>query len=254
MDKRVGQKRIILIVQARMFSKRLPKKVMKEVLGKPLLAYQVERLRRVKNVTEVVLAISNHPDDDSLVDFSHTQELKCFRGSAEDVLERYYLAAKKSKADVVVRVCADCPLIDPQIIEDAIELYFNEFPNCDYVSNTRIRTYPRGMDVEVFSFEALSKAHKYAKRPMEREHVTPFLYREGTPFHLGSLEQEENLSDYRLTVDEPADFDLIRRLIEELYPKDPSFSLKKIMGCLKGHPEWKKINSHVLQKEISSNV
>lgn len=254
MDKRVGQKRIVLIVQARMFSQRLPKKVMKEVLGRPLLDYQLERLKRVKNVTKIVLAISEQPEDDSLVDFARLQKVLCFRGSSEDVLQRFYFAAETYDADVVVRVCADCPVIDPEIIDGTISQYLNAFPKYDYVSNTRLRTYPRGMDVEVFSFDALSEANRKAKRSMEREHVTPFFYRENTPFKLGSFKQKEDLSQYRLTVDEPADFELIQRLIEELYPKDPNFSLGLIIDCLKNHPEWGEINSHVLQKELSSNV
>ena len=143
--------RTLIIVQARMSSTRLPGKVLKTVLGKPLLGYQIERLQHVQNADDVVVATTINPADDPIVEFCQTSQTQFYRGSEEDVLSRYYYAAQQFNADTVVRVTSDCPLIDPQVVEQVIRTYLQNIPSYDYVSNCLSRTYPRGMDTEVFS-------------------------------------------------------------------------------------------------------
>ena len=147
--------KIVAIIQARMGSTRLPGKVLKEVLSRPLLSYQIERMKKAQNIDELVIATTPNGNE-SIIELCHKENITYFIGSEKDVLERYYLAAKKSQADIIVRMTSDCPLIDPVIVDKVIDMYLqNDF---DYVSNTQLRTFPRGMDTEVFSFEALEKA------------------------------------------------------------------------------------------------
>lgn len=242
--------RIILILQARMGATRLPGKIFKEVLDKPLLAYELERLRRVKKVNEIVIATTTNPKDQPVVDFCHLEQVPLFRGSEEDVLDRYYQAAKSFNADVVIRVSGDCPLIDPEIIDQVIDFYFANYPKYQYVSNTLERTYPRGLDVEIFSFNALEKAAKEAKRPEEREHVTLYIYRHPEMFSLGNVPYSSNESHHRWTVDTPEDYQLIAKILEAIYPEKPNFTTQNILELLKMHPEWNEINSHIQQKPI----
>ncbi|HBQ25201.1 MAG TPA: acylneuraminate cytidylyltransferase, partial [Syntrophomonas sp.] len=165
----------IIIVQARMTSTRLPGKVLKEVLGKPLLEYQIERLRQVRLADELVIATTTNDTDQPIVELCEHLGGAYYRGSEEDVLSRYYEAATQFKADAVVRVTSDCSLIDPGVMDEVIGLYINNRDNYDYVSNTLERTYPRGLDTEVFSMAALEKAYKEAGEQPDREHVTLFM-------------------------------------------------------------------------------
>ncbi len=240
--------RIVIIVQARMGSERLPQKVMKEVMSRALLDYQIERLQRVKKADALVIATTENPQDDAIISFCENRGVTWFRGSEQNVLKRYYLAAKKAYADTVVRVTGDCPLIDPQIIDQVIEAFINEFPQVDYASNTLKRTYPRGMDTEVFSFEVLEKAYRFALRPFEQEHVTPYIYQHPDIFRLKSVEKKKNHSDFRLTVDTEEDFLLIKTILENLYPSSPDFTLADVIELLDAHPDWKQLNAHIPQK------
>jgi spore coat polysaccharide biosynthesis protein SpsF len=242
--------RNVLIVQARMTSTRLPGKVLKPVLGKPLLAYQVERLRRVEHADAIVLATTTNDDDQVLVDFARAHELACYRGSDEDVLSRYHGAAMEAGADVVIRVTSDCPLIDPAVIDEVIAAFTRAQPDCDYVSNALRRTYPRGMDCEVFSQKALDIAHTEAIELADREHVTPFIYRHPARFALRSVEYASDQSDHRWTVDTVQDFDLVSRMLEHLYPRHPSFTLEDCLDLLAKHPDWARINANVQQKTL----
>lgn len=235
-------------MQARMGSTRLPGKVLKKVLGKPLLLYQIERLRRVALATNIVIATTSLPQDQVIVDLCKQHHIPVFCGSEEDVLNRYYLAAKQVNADVVVRVTADCPLIDPEVVNKIIAFYLNHFPRYQYVSNTLDRTFPRGMDTEVFSFKALEQAFTDSKRPEEREHVTPYIYQNPQLFNLANVAYESNQSDHRWTVDTQEDFDLISAIITALYPTHPNFSMEDVLDLLKARPDWIKINAHVRQK------
>ncbi|HEU0258045.1 MAG TPA: glycosyltransferase family protein [Burkholderiales bacterium] len=231
-----------IVVQARMGSSRLPGKVLKDIAGRPMLSYQMERLRRVKRAERIVVATTDQPADDAVERFCQKEKIACVRGSEHDVLARYHLAIERFPADVVVRITADCPLIDPAIVDEAIAAY-----EPDYVSNMLETTYPYGMAVEVFSAQALREAHREAKDPAEREHVTPFIYRHPERYRLRSLTMAPNLSHHRWTVDTPEDFELVSRLLKTL---KPHFTLQDVLAVLDKHPDWCAINAHVEQKAL----
>lgn len=238
--------RVVIILQARMASTRLAGKSAKEVLGRPLLSYMIERLSRTKTVDDIIVATSENPLDDRIAAICQEEQIPVFRGSEEDVLLRYYEAAKASSASVIVRVTGDCPLIDPEIIDHVVTTFLEN--GFDYVSNTIMeRTYPRGMDTEVFSFEALEKAAVEAKSPYEREHVTPYFYQHPELFDLKSIKNDEDLSHYRLTVDTQDDFILISMILDTLYRRKHDFNLKDIIDLMKENPQWEKINANVQQ-------
>lgn len=240
----------VIIIQARMGSTRLPGKILKEVLEKPLLSYQIERLKRVTLADEIVLATTTNSLDQKVVDFCRQEQISFFRGSEDDVLSRYTEAAKHFDAKVVVRVSGDCPLIDPKIVDKVIGFYFQHYPTYHYVSNTLERTYPRGLDVEVFSLSALEQAAKASTRPEEREHVTPYIYRHPELFALANVAHSTNESHHRWTVDTEEDFQLIAKILKTLYPKNPDFTMDDILELLKKHPDWMLINAHIRQKPI----
>lgn len=242
--------KILIIVQARMTSTRLPGKVLKEVLGKPLLEYQIERLRRVRLADGIVIATTTNDTDAPIVNLCRRLDVPVFRGSEHDVLSRYYEAAKFHHADVILRVTSDCPLIDPQVIDKTIRFYLDHKTEYDYVSNGLERTYPRGMDTEVFPFQVLEEAFVEAEHQAEREHVTPFIYRRPERYKLGNCRCQEDLSYHRWTVDTAEDFELIKKIIEALYPINNQFGLTDILDLLMKHPEWVAINAHVKQKEL----
>lgn len=242
--------RVVLFVQARMGSTRLPGKHLKLILGRPVLSYLIERLRRTKLVDEIVLATTTNPLDDQLVNFCKTENLAYFRGPEEDVLERFLQGAKKFDADVIVRISGDCPLIDPQVVDSVIDRFLHSVPPYDYVANTLNRTFPRGMDAEVFSRQSLEKLALKATQPEEREHVTPYYYQHPEMFKLGSVERKHNDSHHRWTVDTEDDFTLIRTVLEEIYPKNPEASLDDLLALFNKHPEWLEINAHIKQKPL----
>ena len=242
--------RVVILIQARMGSTRLPGKVLKEVMEKPLLQYLTERLKRVELSDEIVIATTTNLEDQDIVDFCHLEQIPLFRGKSEDVLDRFYLAAKTFKADVVVRITADCPLVDPKLIDDVIKCYLDNYPKYDYVSNSHTHSFPIGMDTEVFSFKALEDAFNESLLAEEREHVTPFIYRRPNRYKLKLISHEPNLSNLRLTVDTSQDFDLISKLLEEIYPENPEFSLDDLLKALADHPEWVKINANVQHRHL----
>lgn len=217
-----------------------------------MLFYMMERLKRVTKADKIVVLTSTLPQDDPIAEFCKKQGYACFRGSEDDVLNRYYKAAVDSKPipDAIVRVTGDCPIIDPVVIDEIIDIFLKENTKLDYVSNTLKRTYPRGLDAEVFSFTALEKAFHDAKDPSEREHVTLHMYRNPKNFRLRNLSSPENLSQYRWTVDTQEDFKLIKLIFENLYPHNPQFNLQDILELMRKHPEWININAEVKQKEV----
>lgn len=239
----------VIIVQARMTSTRLPGKVLKEVLEKPLLEYQIERLKRADRVDEIVIATTTNVTDQPILDLCNRLSIPYYRGSEDDVLARYYGAAMEHNADVIVRVTSDCPVIDPRVISSIIEFYIENRTQYDYVSNSLKRTYPRGMDTEVFSFHCLQESFREAQATAEREHVTPFIYNTPSRFRLANVAYTEDQSKYRLTVDTPEDYELIRRIIEELYPLNNKFTLEDILQLFQKNSDWFLINSHIEQKK-----
>lgn len=219
--------KVVLVVQARMGSLRLPGKVMLEAAGRPLLWHQLERLRLVKNAQQVVVAPSVEQEDDVIVAFCAGEGVTVVRGSEADVLSRYAQAAEIAAADVVVRLTADCPLIDPAIIDAVIASYLASAASHRYASNTAQRTYPRGMDVEVFSRAMLDEAHRNAVTQYDREHVTPYIIRVLTgSSHIANVAAPRPLSQYRLTVDYWSDYENVKALLESGLP---DFSLATLM-------------------------
>lgn len=233
-----------------MTSTRLPGKVMLPVLGTPLLEYQIKRLQRVKSADAICVACTTNATDQPIVDLAIKLGVEIYRGSEEDVLARYYEAARTLGAEHVVRVTSDCPVIDPYEIDRVIDFYLDRQEELDYVSNALIRSYPRGLDAEIFSFAALGTAYLEAEENYEREHVTPFLYRHPERFRLANFSFELDKSDYRLTVDTLEDFDLISRIYSSLYPSNHDFTVYDILDLLASHPDWLKINCHVRQKVL----
>ncbi|MDR1159045.1 MAG: glycosyltransferase family protein [Syntrophomonadaceae bacterium] len=242
--------KIAIIIQARMGSERLPGKVMKEVLNKPLLEYHLERLNHCRLGDDIVIATTKNKADDVIAEYCLNKGIKIFRGSEDDVLERYYLAASEIQADIIVRATADCPVIDPLIVDQEIEFYLRNQDKYDYVSTLLVPSYPRGITAEVFPFWALEKSYKEAKTPSQHEHVTPYIYQNPHLFRLGNMRHAVDLSHHRWTVDQEEDFLLISKIITALYPLNPYFTMDDILELLREHPDWILINAHVQQKNI----
>ncbi len=236
----------LIIVQARMTSTRLPGKVLLPLAGEPMLARLIERLRRVRRANGIVVATTTNATDDPIAALCAQLGVPCHRGSEQDVLSRYADAARLYGADVVVRITADCPLIDPALIDQLIETY--EEGDSDYVSNMLPPTWPYGMAVEVFSAAALAQAHAEATQAAEREHVTPFLYWHPERYRLRNVASPVDLSRHRWTVDTPEDYELVRRLFDHLMPTQPQFTQADVLALLDQHPDWIAINQHVRQK------
>ncbi|MBA3957014.1 MAG: glycosyltransferase family protein [Parachlamydiaceae bacterium] len=244
---------VAIFVQARMGSTRLPGKVMMPVLGKPLLEFLTERLARSSEANSYRILTTTESIDDPIADFCHSNHIPCFRGPNEDVLSRYYQAAQLYPADAFVRITADCPLIDPALIDQVISTFRKEHHLYDYMSNSLVRTFPRGMDVEIFTSEALTKAFQNAPSASEREHVTLYMYQNPQKFRCKNIPSPTNLQQYRLTVDTPEDYTLIKLILEDLYPRCPQFTLSDIITLLKSHSDWLLINAHVQQKKHTIN-
>ncbi len=243
--------KVAAIIQARQGSVRLPGKVMKKVLGKPLLEFLLERVARVPALQDVVVATTDQESDDPIASFCERASISYYRGDSEDVLGRFLGAAQKFSVEVIVRITADCPLIAPEIIDKVVQRYLSLYPEIDYVSNTLIRTYPRGMDVEVFSFKSLNEAAERAVKVSDREHVTSFIYSHPHRFRLAKVLGDIDDSRFRWTVDTQEDFQLIKNLIETLYPANNQFTYKDLLEAMEEHPDWFFINSHVEQKKDS---
>lgn len=215
-----------------------------------MLYYVIERLKRLSHSCLIIVATSEEDADDPIEAWCDREKIACFRGSEEDVLDRFVKAARRYEADIVVRVTGDCPLIDPKVVDLALQQFLEHYPGYDYLSNTIKRTFPRGFDVEVFKLDALERAHEEAEYTEEREHVTPYIWRHPESFSLGSLFYKEDFSDLRLTVDTKEDFSLISKILEALWLKDPGFGLEELVKLLDLNPEWAEINRHIKQKGI----
>lgn len=234
----------ITIVQARVGSSRLPGKILKTILGKSVLELQLERMRLSKDCGQIVVATSTNPLDDIIEQFGREHDVEVFRGSELDLLERHYLCARKYGATIVAKIPSDCPLIDYRIIDRVFGMY--DETKHDYISNLHPATYPDGNDVEIFSMEALEKAHKEATRPLEREHTTPYFWENPQLFRLDNVEWECGLDysmSHRFTIDYPEDFDFIQAVYERLYPSNPLFSLDDILRLLEEDPSIYELNS-----------
>ena len=234
------------IIQARMSSTRLPGKVLMEVNGRPLLLYMIERLKGSETIAKVVVATSSDESDNPLAKFCEANGVDCYRGSLDDVLDRYYQAAVKCKCETVIRLTGDCPIIDPKVIDTVVRKF--ESGGYDFVANTappENTTYPEGMDVEVFSFSALEKAWKDAKKPSDREHVTFYFWKNPGLFSTFRCDLDRNYSKYRVTVDYPMDFNVISDIITEFYPENKYYTMQEIIAFLDTHKETMGKNSGI---------
>ena len=244
------QKKVGLIVQARLGSSRLPRKILLSVKSKPIFQYQINRLRDVGY--PIIVATTSEIADEAIVDFARDNNLDFFRGSETNVLERFYQCAKHFDLDVVVRLTSDCPLIDPLPIKESIFNYLKENNDQLYLSNSLSRTYPRGFDFEIFSFQLLEIAYMNATDNWDKEHVTPYIgNNKSGNVKIKQVVNKENNSRFRLTLDTPEDFDLLRSLIEQ-FDAD-ILSGPDIVNILKTHPELVSINEHIKQKTSPSN-
>ena len=235
----------VAIIQARMGSTRLPGKVLKEIDGVPLLKIMLQRVMAARKLNKVVTATSVLPIDNPIVDFCVSQGYECFRGPESDVLSRYYECATVLHANVIVRLTADCPLIDPKVIDSTVELY--ERAGVDYAANTvppETSTFPDGSDVEVFSYEALARAHREATDPLDREHVTFYFWRDpARGFKTAQLRNSEDWSKFRFTVDYVEDFEVIKVVVSQLFQNAACPSLSEIVEFLKGRPALTALNN-----------
>jgi spore coat polysaccharide biosynthesis protein SpsF len=240
--------RVVAIVQARMGSTRLPGKVLLDLAGEPMLARVVNRGQRATTLQGVVVATTTKPADEAIVELCAAHGWPCFRGSEDDVLDRYYRAAMQHQADVVVRITSDCPLIEPEIVDWIVGEFFEKGP-LDYASNTLPpRTFPLGLDVEVIAFNALERAWRKDNNRAWREHVTPYIYRHPGKFALRAVVNNMDLSLMRWTVDTVDDLVFVRKIYD--YFGQDAFSWQDVLRVLDEHPEWLAINQHVAQKEV----
>ena len=233
------------IIQARMGSSRLPGKVLMDSgHGKPLLYYVVNQLQHCEKVKNLVIATTTNQEDDEIEKFANNNSVNIFRGKEKDVLDRYFQCAKKYSFSTIVRITSDCPLIDPQIVDKVIEQFFSG--NYDFATNTLIRTFPIGTDVEVFSFSALNRAWENTQLPSEREHVTPYLRKEEN-FKIINIENDKNISNLRLTVDRIEDFELIKEILNNISINP--IHLEDILELFSRKPELIEINKHINNNE-----
>ena len=228
------------IIQARMGSTRLPKKVMLNILEKPVLWHVVNRVSKARLIDGLIVATTVNSEDDVIIEFCESKGVLVFRGSENDVLDRYYQCAKKYNVKDIVRITADCPLHDPNVIDLVIKEYLKD--GYDYVTNTFEYTFPEGFDVEVFSFEALENAWKNAKLPSEREHVTSYI-RNKEKFKKKNVYSNKKYPIYRGSLDHSEDYEFIKRIYEGIGRE--MFYIDDVVNYIKKHPELLKINQHI---------
>jgi spore coat polysaccharide biosynthesis protein SpsF len=238
---------IAAILQARVSSTRLPGKVLMPILGAPMLLRQIERVRRAKLIDALLIATSDDASDDPIALLCKKQDVQCFRGSLDDVLDRFYQSARRLLPDHIVRLTGDCPLCDPLLIDQVVEHHLR---GCfDYTSNTIEPTYPDGLDVEIFRYCCLEETWHEARLPSQREHVTPFVYQHPERYRIGSVKHDVDLSELRWTVDEPEDLELVRRIYGDMYPNNQAFGTADILDYLDRQPDLKMVNTHYERNE-----
>jgi spore coat polysaccharide biosynthesis protein SpsF len=226
---------VVALLQARANSTRLPGKVLRPLLGMPMLARQIERVQRARCIDWLVIATSNHASDDAIADLGRLLGVEVYRGSLDDVLDRMMQAARAHDPDWIVRLTGDCPLADPVLIDAAIEIAVTG--DHDYVSNALEPTFPDGLDVEVVRASVLETAWREAVLPSEREHVTSFVHTRPDRFRIAKLRNGEDLSALRWTVDEPADFELVEIIYQNLHAQNSAFSWLDVLALVRHEPE-----------------
>ena len=234
-------KKTAIIIQARMGSTRLPGKIMKKILNKPMIEYLIERASKSKMIDDIIVATSDTKENKELIDCLKAKSVKYFIGDENDVLSRYYYTAKKFNIDNIIRVTADCPLIDATIIDDTVKKYYKD--KVDYASNIFPRSFPKGLDTEIFSFNSIEKAFNEANSLYDREHVTPYI-RESGKFDISNISYEKDYSYLRLTVDWEEDFKLISKIFNQFKP-NIFFNWLDVVDELFKNPELIQINNHL---------
>lgn len=241
--------KVVAIVQARMGSTRLPGKVLMDIGGRSALARVTDRLARAEQVQQIVIATATSALDDAIVTEAERNGIAVSRGSEQDVLSRYLQAAEEFCADAIVRITSDCPLIDPGEVDRVISEALSS--GADFASNCIERTYPRGLDAEVVTLEALRRADGLGERPHHREHVTPIFYERPDLFRVCSVTGDEDYTRHRWTLDTPEDLQLIRAIYSHFADPD-YFGWREIITLMEENPELAEINSHVIQKAVAS--
>lgn len=242
----MDQKKITVMIQARTQSIRLPNKVLASIENQSLISHIIERLKSSKTVEQIILATSSRKEDDRLVEIANKWKISSFVGDENDVLSRFYHAAVKFNADPIIRITGDCPLVDPDLLDKMMKLYLKN--SYDYVSNTITPTYPDGLDIEIFSIDALTKSFNEAKLESEREHVTPYIWKNPEKFHLYNFKNSEDQSEFRWCVDEQEDLELIRKIYANFKPRT-IFSFNDVIEFLKLNPKISKINNTIKRNE-----
>ena len=233
-----------------MGSSRLPGKILMTVKSKPIFQYQIDRLREVGY--PIIIATTTETIDAAIIDFATANELYFFCGSESNVLERFYQCAKQYELDIIIRLTSDCPLIDPVVVQESIDTYMKEYDDYLYLSNSLLRTYPRGFDFEIFSFSLLEDAYKNVTNNWDKEHVTPYIANNKSgKIRIKQVVNNEDNSCFRLTLDTQEDFDLLSLMIEQF--EADKLSGPAIIDILKSHPELVAINSHIEQKSAPSH-
>jgi spore coat polysaccharide biosynthesis protein SpsF len=242
--------KVVATIEARMRSSRLPGKVLRRVLGKPMLELLIERLRRARRIDQIVVATTDNPADDLIEELARRLDVGCFRGSEEDVLDRVLRAARSVAAEVIVEITGDCPLIDPEVVDRLVEVYLTH--NYDYVANVLRRTYPDGLDTQVFATAVLAEVASRTQDPADREHVSLHIYEHPERYKLHNVESNlpEKYWHLRLTLDTPQDFELIAAIYNELYPRNPAFTLDDVLRLLDRRPELLALNAEIRDKPV----
>lgn len=241
--------KIVVVVQARMSSSRLPGKVLFPILGESLLYRMIERLRRVKYPIDIVVATSTDETDKIIEVVCQDKHIEFYRGQLHDLLDRHYQVGLLTEADAVIKIPADCPLIDPKIIDKVIDFYLQHENQYDYISNLHPATYPDGNDVELMTFDALERAWQEGRRPLELEHTTPYFWENPDKFRIANIAWESGLDysmSHRFTIDYYEDYQFIKRIFEELYPNNPAFTMEDVLKLIDLKPEIYEINKKYL--------
>ena len=237
--------KVLAIIQVRMGSTRLPGKSLEDIAGQTLIAHVIDRTLACKTVGRVLIATTRGPEDDPLEEAARAKEVGIFRGSADDVLDRFYQAATEEGCDIIVRITADDPFKDPGIVDEITQRLLQD-NTLDYASNTIEPTYPEGLDVEVFRYTALARAWRDAKLPSEREHVTPYIWKNTHIFRVLSITTKPDLSHLRWTLDYREDLDFTRAIYARLY-KGSIFTTAELLALLEREPELKELNKHFVR-------
>jgi len=234
--------KVVAVVQARMGSSRLPGKVLREILGKPMLWHLINRLKAAELVDEIIIATSSNEGDKPIIKFAGENGIDCYAGSELDLVDRLYQTAKEYGANAIVRITGDCPLVVPLVVDKVIKYYLDGQDRFDYVSNINPRTYPDGLDTEIFSFQALERVWQEVTDSFRRERITTNFLEHPEKYRLGNVAHDRDLSYMRWTVDYQEDLDFVTEIYKRLYQEDKIFLMEDILSLLKKNPELMEIN------------